>query len=263
MLPTMGATDVAFFMKIINLFVYSDESGVFDYKHNKYFLFGGLICFSPKEKERTARKYAHVETVIRQSKNYGADLELKASNISNADKGKFYRSLNGNYKFCVLIKERNLNKQIFHNKRHKQRYLDYAYKMVLKKCFEQLIEEKHIKKTKIKNVFIYADEHSTATDGKYELRESLLNEVKNGTFNVEWNKFFEPIFPCLCNVEVEFCDSSKTRLVRAADIIANHCFHLVNKNDGLVQPTSNMFVYYLPGNFVTANGFEYFENETM
>ena len=57
-------------MKINNLYIYSDESGVFDYKHNKYFLFGGLICFSPKERDRTIRKYAHVETVMRQSNKY-------------------------------------------------------------------------------------------------------------------------------------------------------------------------------------------------
>ena len=250
-------------MKINNLFIYSDESGVFDYKHNKYFLFGGLICFSTKERDRTIRKYAHVETVMRQSNKYEEGIELKASNISNKDKGKFYRSLNANYKFCVLIKERNLNKQIFQNKKHKQRYLDYAYKMVLKKCFQQLIEDNYIKKTKIKNVFINVDEHSTATDGKYELRENLLNEFKNGTFNVEWDKFFDPIFPLLQNVEVNFCDSSSNRLVRAADIIANHCYHLVHKNDGVIKPTSNMFVYYLPGNFVTDNGFEYFTNPEM
>ena len=66
----MGATDVAFFMKINNLFIYSDESGVFDYKHNKYFLFGGLICFNSNEMERTARKYAHVEKVMRQTNKY-------------------------------------------------------------------------------------------------------------------------------------------------------------------------------------------------
>ena len=242
----------------MNLYIYSDESGVFDYKHNNYFLFAGLICFSSGEKERTSRKYAHVESTMRQTNKYEDGIELKASNISNADKGKFYRSLNQNYKFCVLIKEKDLNKQIFHNKKHKQRYLDYAYKMVLKKCFEQLIEDKYIRKGKIKNVFIYADEHTTATDGKYELRENLLNEFKNGTFNVEWNKFFDPIFPCLQNVEVNFCDSNSTRLVRAADIIANHCYYLANKNKGRITDTSNMFVYYLPGNFVVANGFEYF-----
>lgn len=34
----------------MNLFIYSDESGVFDNNHNDYFVFGGIICFGKEEK---------------------------------------------------------------------------------------------------------------------------------------------------------------------------------------------------------------------
>lgn len=34
----------------MNIFVYSDESGVFDNKHNDFFVFGGLIILGTEEK---------------------------------------------------------------------------------------------------------------------------------------------------------------------------------------------------------------------
>lgn len=245
----------------MNIYVYSDESGVFDYVHNDYFVFGGLICFGSAEKEKTARKYAHVEKTIENTHRYMNSLELKASNITNADKGKIFRSLNESFKFCVLVKQKELDKKIFENKKHKQRYLDYAYKIVLKKCFEQMIAKKFLNPNHVDCIIVNVDEHTTATDGKYELRENLLNEFKYGTFNFEWDKFFEPIFPRLNDVVVNFCDSSKTRLVRAADVIANHCFYSANKNKGTVEGKTNMFVYVLPQRIISSNGFEYFRGK--
>lgn len=99
------------FFYFMNLYIYSDESGVFDYKHNDYFVFGGLICFGKDEKEKIERKYSHVEKVLKASKKYGEGIELKASNISNKHKGSFFRSLNECFKFCVLIREKELKRK--------------------------------------------------------------------------------------------------------------------------------------------------------
>lgn len=247
----------------MDLFIYSDESGVFDYKHNDYFVFGGLICFGKEQKDAIQRKYIHVENVLREHKYTDPNLELKASNISNADKGKIFRSLNSTYKFCVLIKEKTLDYRVFENPRHKQRYLDFAYKLALKKCLKCLLLNGIINVDDINCVHVYVDEHVTATDGKYELRENLLNEFKFGTFNFEYDHFFEPILPNIQNVEVSFCDSKKTTLVRAADIIANHCYHNAIKNDGFIKNESNMFVYYLPLKRIAYNGLEYFEKNKI
>lgn len=243
----------------MDLYIYSDESGVFDYKHNDYFVFGGLICFGEKQKENLERRYIHVERCLRENKYKIESKELKASNITNKEKGKIYRSLNNTYKFCVLIKEKILLEQVFENSRHKQRYLDFAYKMVLKKCLKCLIDSKIISEKKIQRIKVYVDEHVTATDGKYELRENLLNEFKLGTFNFGYDHFFEPILPNLHDVEVSFCDSSKTTLIRAADIIANHCYHNAIENNGAIKNENNMFVYYLPSKRIAHNGLEYFD----
>lgn len=246
-------------MEIKNIYIYSDESGTFDRFHNDYFVFGGVICFSEEEKNITTRKYAHVEKVIRESTNFSSSKELKACFVSNEAKGKIFRSLNGVYKFCVLIKQKAVNYKVFENTKHKQRYLDYAYKIVLRKCLELIIEKKYLLSKEVRIVYVHADEHVTATDGKYELRESLLNEFKNGTFNPTWETHYDPIFPNLWDVDVKFCDSKKVRLVRAADIIANHCYHKALKFNGVIEDERNMFVYYLPGNYIGETGLSYFE----
>ena len=50
----------------MDLFVYSDESGVFDYKHNKIFTFGGLIFIGKEQKDIATRKFLHAERCLRQ-----------------------------------------------------------------------------------------------------------------------------------------------------------------------------------------------------
>lgn len=55
----------------MNIYIYSDESGVFDYLHNDIFVFGGLIFLSKEEKDIASRKYIHAESKIRSKYSVG------------------------------------------------------------------------------------------------------------------------------------------------------------------------------------------------
>lgn len=178
----------------MNLYIYSDESGVFDKIHNDYFVFGGIICIGTEEKELLSRRYSSVEKVLRKSKGVPSNYELKATQIMNAEKGKLFRSLNGFFKFGVIVREKNVLDRIFKSKKDKQRYLDYAYKIVVKRSFEHLAQMKIIDPNKIERLYFYVDEHTTATNGRYELGEALEQEFKLGTYNYNYAKFYEPIF---------------------------------------------------------------------
>ena len=112
---------------------------------------------------------------------------------------------------------------------------------------------------KVLNIFINADEHVTATNGLYELKESILQEFKYGTYNKTWNEFFPPILPYLCTINVKFCDSKSTTLVRAADFIANHIYLDVLNNNGYITPDNNMFLVSLPNHKIIQTGLEYFK----
>lgn len=125
-----------------------------------------------------------------------------------------------------MIDQKKVNDRIFDNKKSKQRYLDYVYKVGLKKCFGKLISGGVLDPSEVDDIFIRFDEHSTATDGRYELREGIEEEFKIGTINFRYNTFHSPIFPNMRgSVHLDFRDSSRDALIRASDIIANQAWY--------------------------------------
>lgn len=230
----------------MDIFVYSDESGVFDAVHNDWFVFGGIILLSKKDKDAAARRYLHAERIIRKRESFDRQAEVKATTVSNTNKGKLYRSLNHIEKFGVVVEEKQVIDNIWNNKKSKQRYLDYVYKIGIKRKFEMMIHSGILIPSEVQNIHFYVDEHTTATDGRYELQESLEQEFRFGTNNWNYSRFFPPIFQHLQSLEVRFCNSSTTTLVRAADIVANKLYFRV-QNDLLENRIdSNFLVTRLP-----------------
>ena len=227
----------------MNIYVYSDESGVFDYLHNEYYVFGGVILLGKDEKDACERKYRKAETSI--ARRYSKGIELKASAIKNADRGKLFRSVNQYNKFGVIIKQDRVHKEIFAHKKSKQRYLDYAYKLGVKNALTSMMARQLFTSTDVNNIYVFVDEHTTATDGRYELREGLLQEFKEGTFNMSFQKFYEPIFPGMGTLDLQYCNSAKKALIRSADIVANRIYHeVISNKTPFVR--DNMFIKYLP-----------------
>lgn len=233
----------------MNIFVYSDESGILDKVHNKYFVFGGLIFLSKEDRENMIHRYVAAEKNIRKSGRYVGKSELKASTIKAGDKRKLYRLLNGCYKFGTVIEQKDVLDSIMDNKKSKQRYLDFAYKIGVKRLLQRLISEGVIIPEEVDNIYFYVDEHTTATNGVYELRESLEEEFKNGIHNWNFSQFFPPIFPKMGSVELNYCNSETVTLVRAADIIANRIYHDVLSGTE-IQPfdikDNRLLITYLP-----------------
>ena len=225
----------------MDLFIYSDESGVFDKAHNEIFVYGGLIFLGKQQKDEYIRRYLAAERGLRETQTDGG--ELKACRISNKEKGKLYRSIGGAIKFGVIVNQRNVLDRIFSSKKDKQRYLDYAYKIGLKRALQQLINAGVIGK-RVDNIFLYNDEHSTATNGRYELREGLEQEFKLGTYNMQYDKFFPPLFETMQGLHLEFCDSKKVTLVRAADIVANRIYYMALNRK--LENLSGIYISTLP-----------------
>jgi len=228
----------------MDIFVYSDESGVFDKIHNDIFVFGGLIFLSKNEKDIATRKYVKAEKDIRSTGRYPIKSELKASLLNNKDKGKLFRSLNQCIKFGAVVKQKKVLNEIFNDKKSKQRYLDYVFKIALKRTFIALMNQGKIINGNVDNIFVYSDEHTTATNGRYELREAMEAEYKRGTFNYFYNIYYEPIFTNLQNVSLTFCNSNSVHLIRAADIVANRIYY--SANNDVHMNNENLFIAYFP-----------------
>lgn len=210
----------------MNIYIYSDESGVFDKKHNDYFVFGGIICIGTNNKNIWSRKYAAAEKALRKNVGIPINQEMKACFLKNKQKHNLYRLLNNCYKFGAIISQQKIMDRIFKSKKDKQRYLDYAYKISVKNALLSLINKGIIKPKEIEYIYFYVDEHTTATNGRYELREGLEQELKLGTYNLNYDHFFPPILPDVNYIELKFCNSASEFLIRAADIVANHFYYI-------------------------------------
>lgn len=123
----------------MDIYVYSDESGVFDKAHIMIYIFGGIIFLSKSQKNDCLHKYKHAEDVVINNGNYGRTSEIKANTITTKQKYSLFRSFNQYYKFGAVVYEKNVTNEIFDDKKSKQRYLDYVYKMALKNAFLNLI----------------------------------------------------------------------------------------------------------------------------
>ncbi|MCD8158773.1 MAG: DUF3800 domain-containing protein [Clostridiales bacterium] len=212
------------------------------------FLFsgGGIIILGTDEKQVWSRKYSKAEKDIRLKKGVDKSYELKATHITNSEKGKLFRSLNKCYKFTVVAQQKKILSGIFNNKKSKQRYLDFAFKIAVKRAFENLLKNNIISAQNVERLYFYVDEHTTATNGRYELKESLEQEFRYGTFNRDYSKFYPPIFETLNEVELKYCNSESTLLVRAADIVANKVFYLENNDREKLKEIRNVNLIYLP-----------------
>ena len=173
---------------------------------------------------RFDRLISGAEKVIRQSGQYDKDTELKAATINAKEKGKLYRSMNPYYKFGVIVEQSKVMDSIMADKKSKQRYLDFVLKIGVKKLLQRLIAEKVILPEEVEGMYFFVDEHTTSTNGRYELRESLEEEFKRGMFSHNFVTFFPPLFPQLKHLDLEFCNSATKTLVRAADIVCHARF---------------------------------------
>jgi len=230
----------------MNLYVYSDESGVLDKDHNKYYVFGGLICATKEKRDEYARLYLNAEKAAMLIDGIKDDRELKAAGISRKAKSSLFRSLNHVQKFAVVIQQERLLSNIFDSKKSKQRYLDYAYKIAVKRKFEVLRDTGILNVNSVEHIYFCVDQHTTATDGRYELKEALEQELKIGTFNYRYDTFFPPVFPKVTSIDLSFYDSKKQPLIRAADIIANKVLDSAYNNKISLLRDERMYVIVLP-----------------
>ncbi len=231
----------------MNIYVYSDESGVFDKIHNNYFVFGGLILLGSADKEKWSRIYSSVEKTLRTNKGVDKDYELKATQVTNKEKANLFRSLNNCYKFAVVVEQSKLLDELFLSKKDKQKYLDYAYNIAVKDAIQNLINKKLVNPDEVERLYFYVDEHTTATNGIYELNDLLEQVYKRGSFNSDYSVYYKPIFKNIKVVNLEFCNSASKLLIRAADIVANRIYYLA-KNDYKLKLSqiNNFNLVYLP-----------------
>ena len=208
----------------MKLYVFADESGVFDRVHADLFVYGGVIILGKTNYDAIVNKHRSLERRLRREDPLLKNVpEIKAAYLNLKQRKRLFNlQVPQCVRFGIVIDQQRVYKQIYQTKEDKQRFLDYALKRGIKHAIESANTSGLILKKEINCMSIVVDEHSTATSGKYTFKETVDEEFRRGTYSPNYDKFFPPLFsldfPC---IPVSYCDSKKVVGVRIADITAN------------------------------------------
>ncbi len=208
----------------MKLYVFADESGVFDRVHADLFVYGGVIILGKTNYDYIVNKHLSLERRLRRE---DASLknapEIKAAYLNLKQRKRLFNLQAPQcVRFGVVIDQQRVYKQIYQTKQDKQSFLDYALKRGIKQAIESANTSGLIRKEEINCISIVVDEHSTATSGKYTFEETVDEEFRRGTYSPNYDKFFPPLFSLdFPRIPVAYCDSKKVVGVRIADITAN------------------------------------------
>lgn len=224
---------------MIDLYVYLDESGVFDKVHNDTFVYGGIIYTDLQKKTLAERRYRAIENRLRKSGKYKDCPELKASVLENKDKRNLFSSLDG-YRFAVVIRQRRLSDRVFSSMKNKEDFLNSAVRVALRDAVTGLLRIGELNHDDKVRFHIEADERPTATNGKDSLANAICQEFREGAISL--GRHYPPILPNTVSVEVRHRKSESTTLVRAADIIVNRVYSSYREDTEYQEDISAMFI---------------------
>lgn len=220
----------------MKLFVYADESGTFDNTHNEWFTYGGLVCCGIEPMQEMARRYAGLEKRLRHEYDELSDLgELKAKHLSFSQRKRLYGSISirGVHRFGVVVDQSRVFQSIYDHPHSKQRFVDYALKRAIKAGIKRAMSSDKIPPSSVEFVKVTVDEHTSATNGRYTLEESIDEELRHGAFSSDFSGYMHPpLFPGMrSRIQTHYADSRSSTLVRASDVVANWIYSAVRDRD--------------------------------
>lgn len=202
------------------IYFFFDDSGVFHRNEpSGFFVYAGFVFTSRGELDAAKRKYICANKELK--KALGVNYELKAAVLKNKHKRALFNSVSEYESLSACVELNRIYDYIIDNKKSRCRYKDYVLKLCVKRKLEDLIQTGAVKKDDDVHLFIYIDEQLTATDGYYDLRDSIQEELQHGIVNFNYGVVHEKVFTGQVTVSIPYCESKNNYLIQASDILAN------------------------------------------
>ena len=221
----------------------------------KVSIYAGLVFTSKKEKDKFITQYRSIVKDIK-CKYCQQDISVCSSNKDcpelkhNMLKPKHNRQLMNYIKkysvICCIINNNKVYPNIKNNTASRGRFLDYSLKLLIKQVIKSLIKEERINPNLPIKLIINIDEQTTKTNGYYNLRDGIIEELKYGIFNYNYGFFNVPIVNSDLDVEVCYQKSEKSYLIQASDLVAGTVrrLYLNNMDNSLEFSKRIEFVNY-------------------
>ena len=184
-----------------------------------YFVYAGYVFTDREILENVKRKYISANKKLKSILSRTG--ELKAANLKSKHKRALFNSIVGCDSVSAIVDISRIYDYVLLNKKSICRYKDYVLKRCVKEKLKQLIADSVISENEDIKISIYIDEQLTATDGYYDLRDSIKEELQFGILNFDYGIMHHHLFNSNVIVNIQYCDSSSNYMIQASDILAN------------------------------------------
>ena len=116
----------------------------------------------------------------------------------------------------------------------------------MKKKIHELINLGKLNKDAPLRIRLYIDEQLTGTDGYYDLRDSISEELEHGVVGFDYSRQIAKTINAKVQVEITYCDSAKNYLIQASDILANRIWTSYRTNNPELRDLPALSILTLP-----------------
>ncbi len=202
------------------VFFFFDDSGVLHKNEpSGYFVYAGYSFFDRSELDSAKRKYINANKKLKAANNFTG--ELKAAELEVKHKRTLFNAIRSYDSLSAAVDISKVYDHILTNKRSICRFKDYVLKRCIKAKLQEAIRCGKLHKSDDVDIFIYIDEQLTATNGYYDLCDSIKEELQHEIANWDYGVVHRNVFDGEIRVFIEYCELKNNYLIQASDIIAN------------------------------------------
>lgn len=213
------------------VYIYMDDSGKLSHSE-KCCSYGGVYFKNRNDRDNFKRLYIDIikNNKCRFCKSDKMTCindcpEIKSNNTNTKFRRRIVNLIKNSeyaYSFATTIYNLDIPLEVLNVKHSRGRRADYYQKRVIKEVVKKLIEENEIDPYQHLTLIIRIDESTQATNGKYNLKESIVEELLYGIVNYNYSCTFPPILFGGLKVDLRYVDSKKTPLVQASDFFVGY-----------------------------------------
>ena len=184
--------------EVQEIYINLDDSGKLSSKED-ISVYGGVVFLSKKEKDKFITQY---------------------KNIKPEHKRWLMNYIKNYFVVGLIIENKKVYEEILQSKASKGRFTDYAIRRLIKEILKSLIKEGKIDPYKPVKIVLNIDQQSTKSNGYYNLRDGILEELKYGISAYNYSVKRKKIVYSDLDILVTYQVSAKSYVIQAADLLA-------------------------------------------
>lgn len=220
------------------LFILIDDSGKLN-KNEMTCIFGGLFFYSSTEYLNFINKYKNIINNIKCKYCHRKPCDKECDEIKGTTRLKpkhrrrIFNLVKHQNNFGVFINNEEIYGNIMNNKSARGRFTDYAQKRIIKDIVMHSIDACKININKPLYLYIKTDEYTSKSNGYYNLKDSIYEELVNGVINFNYSSVHSPILKSDLHISYTMYNSKYNFGVQSADFIAHYLHEQYQKHIAL------------------------------